>query len=386
MTFSRYVTVTIVFLVTVSFFVTVINHNYVKDNVRGVYKCFKKHYYHFYDQICYSVGIKKLSSNVPFNDPTGIYVDSLGNVFVSERRNHLVRKISKGAISIVAGNGRQGFSGDEDRANLVRLSQPEGLTGDSRGNLFVADSYNHRIRRISPEGIITTIAGTGQPGYSGDSGNAVEAKLNAPMDLCMDLRGDFYIADWGNHRIRRISREGIITTIAGTGEPGFSGDGGPAIKARLKKPYGIAIDRIGNIYVADSGNHRVRKVSTNGIINTIAGTGIAGFSGDDGIASQAQLDSPQAVFVSPSNEIFINDEHNHRIRKILPSAIIQTVVGNGRPGFSGDGGLATNASINDPEHLWVDASSNIFFTDGDNNRVGKVDANGIITTITGGNY
>lgn len=318
------------------------------------------------------------------NDPTGIYVDGSGNIIFTERRNHRVRKISQGIISTIAGNGREGYSGDGILASLTSLRYPEGLIGDNSDNLYVVDSRNHRVRQINLEGIIATIAGTGVPGFSGDGGPAIKAMLYVPRDICIDLSGNIYVSDWGNQRIRRINPEGIITTVAGTGQPGFSGDGGSAMKARLNEPYGIAIDNSGNIYIADSENHRVRKISRDGVINTIAGTGVPGFSGDGRMAVKAQLNSPQAIFVATSNEIFINDEHNHRIRKISQNGIIQTVAGNGKPGYSGDGGLATNASLNDPEYLWIDALGNIFITDGDNNLVRKVDINKIITTIAGG--
>jgi NHL repeat. len=199
-----------------------------------------------------------------------------------------------------------------------------------------------------------------------------------------DIYGNLFFAD-SNHRIRRISQDGIITTIAGTGQPGYSGDGGPAIKAKLNEPYGVYIDDSGNIYIADSGNHRVRKISRDGNITTIAGTGVAGFSGDGGMAKGARLNSPQDIFVTLSNEIYINDEHNNRIRKISQDGIIKTVVGNGRPGYAGDGEASAKASLNDPEYLWVDVSGQIYVTDGDNNLVRKVDTKGIITTIAGDN-
>lgn len=330
------------------------------------------------------IGDGGLPTNAVLNDPTGIYVDDNGNIFFSERRHHRIRKISQGIISTVAGNGRSGFSGDGKMASQASIHYPEGLVGDVYGNLFVADSKNHRIRKISSNGIISTIAGIGEPGFSGDGGHAIKAKLYDPFDICIDGSGVLYVADWGNHRIRRITPDGIITTVAGTGQPGFSGDDGPAIMAKLNEPYGIAIDNSGSIYVADSGNHRVRKISNDENITTIAGTGVAGFSGDGGRAEKAQLNSPQAIFVNSKNEIYINDEHNHRIRKISQNGIIETVVGNGKPGYIGDGGLATKASLNDPENLWIDALGNIYLTDGDNNLVRKVDTVGIIHTIAGG--
>ena len=317
-------------------------------------------------------------------DPTGIYVDHMGNVFVSERRHFRIRKIVGGIITTVAGNGRQGFSGDGLPGPRAKLNRPEGLDGDSAGNLYVADSFNHRVRRIAPDGTITTIAGTGEPGFSGDGGPATAAQLHSPMDVKLGPAGSLYVVERDNHTVRRISARGTITTVAGTGEAGFSGDGGIGTEAQLNEPYGIAVDRDGNIYVADSGNHRVRKISTEGIITTVAGIGTPGYSGDGGMANRAELNSPQAVLVTAGNELIINDEHNYRIRRVRASGIIETIAGTGEPGFSGDGGPASEARLADPEYLWMDTAGNLYLTDGDNNRVRKVDRAGIISTIAGG--
>jgi trimeric autotransporter adhesin len=318
------------------------------------------------------------------NDPTGIYIDDHGAIFVAERKHHRIRKIFHGIISTVAGNGRSGFSGDGLLASLARLSHPGGLVGDRSGNLLLADTLNHRIRRISSDGTITTVAGNGERGFVGDGRLAVEARLKSPTDICLGSSGALYVADFENHRIRRISSDGMITTVAGNGQAGFSGDGGPAIQASLNTPYGVAVDQQGNFYIADSKNHRIRKVSRDGIITTVAGTGVASFSGDGGMATAAQLNSPQALFITASNDMYINDEHNHRIRKVAPSGIIETVAGNGKASYAGDGGRATQASLNDPEDVWVDMAGNLFITDGDNHRIRKVDTRGIITTIAGG--
>lgn len=318
-----------------------------------------------------------------FHDPSGIYLDSSGRIYFSERGNHVIRLIADGKLTSIAGNCQCGFSGDGQRACSVRLNYPGGLAGDRKGCLLIADSGNHRIRMISNDGSICTIAGTGIQGYSGDGHEATKARLNKPMNVCIDHFGNIYIADWGNHRIRRITPTGIITTVAGVGRAGLLGDGGPASKSCLNESFGVYADRDGNIYIADSGNHRVRKISSDGIITSIAGIGVEGFSGDGGFATEAQLNSPQAVFVTNSKEIYINDEHNHRIRRILPSGLIITIAGNGRADYCGDGCLAINACLYDPEGIWVDDSKNLFITDGDNHRIRKVNPNGIITTIAG---
>jgi sugar lactone lactonase YvrE len=324
------------------------------------------------------------ATDAVLNDPTGIYIDNYGAIFVAERKQHRIRRIFHGVISTVAGNGRSGFSGDGILASRARLSHPGGLVGDNSGNLFLADTLNHRIRRISSDGTVTTVAGNGERGFVGDGGPAVEARLRSPTDVCLGSTGALYVADFENHRIRQISSDGTMTTVAGNGRAGFSGDGGPAIEASLNTPYGVEVDQQGNLYVADSKNHRIRKVSRDGMITTVVGTGIAGFSGDGGMATAAQLNSPQALFITLSNDMYINDEHNHRIRKVAPSGIIETVAGNGKASYAGDGGRATQASLNDPEDVWVDTAGNLFITDGDNHRIRKVDTRGIITTIAGG--
>jgi len=338
----------------------------------------------YYGRTGTELGDGRSAIEAVLNDPIGIYVNSRGEIFVSDHLHHRVRKISEGMISTVAGNSWRGFSGDGQRATLARLSYPEGLMQDPSGTLFVADRENHRLRKISPEGIIRTVAGTGRQGFSGDGGPANQSRLNGPTDVYISSTRALYVADRSNHRVRRIDPDGIITTIAGTGWPGFSGDGGPAVKAALNEPYGVTLDHVGNIFIADSGNHSIRRVSADGTITTVAGTGEAGFSGDGDHATRARLNNPSAIFVTAQNDIFITDEHNHRIRKISPSGIIQTIAGNGIAGYSGDGGPATHASLNDPEDLWIDTAGNIIFTDGDNHLIRKIAPNGIITTIAGG--
>jgi sugar lactone lactonase YvrE len=330
------------------------------------------------------IGDGGAATSAVFNDPTGVYVDSGGRIYVSERRHFRIRVIEDGKINTIAGNGRDGYIGDNIPAVQAHLTRPEGLDGDAQGNIYVADSFNHRIRRISPDGTIHTIAGTGRRGYSGDGGPATVAELNGPMDVKLGPSGAIYIVERDNHCVRRINPDNTIETIAGTGKPGFSGDGGPAINAQLDTPYGIAVDKFENVYITDSNNNRVRKVSPDGIIVTIAGTGKAGDSGDGGPALEAQFNNPQAAFVTPDMDIFIDDEHNHRIRHISPDGIVTTAVGTGKSGFSGDGGLAVNAQINDPEYLWVDSSKNLYVTDGDNQRLRRITPDGRISTIAGG--
>ena len=215
---------------------------------------------------------------------------------------------------------------------------------DASGNLYIADTGNNRIRKVSATGIITTVAGNGSAGYSGDGGPATSAQLDGPEGVAVDGSGNLYIADTCNNRIRKVSATGIITTVAGNGSAGYSGDGGPATSAQLSLPAGVAVDGSGNLYIADSGNNRIRKVSATGIITTVAGNGSPGYSGDGGPATSAQLNQPAGVAVDASGNLYIADSSNNRIRKVSATGIITTVAGNGFDGYSGDGGPATSAA------------------------------------------
>ena len=255
---------------------------------------------------------------------------------------------------------------------------------DTKGNIYIADFYNNRVRRVGPDGVITTIAGTGQEGFSGDGGPATQARLNVPSDVAVDAQGNVYIADSNNHRIRRVGPNGVITTIAGTGPVGggegrFSGDGRPATQARLNSPAGVVVDAQGNVYIADSDNHRIRRVGLDGIITTIAGSGDTGFgkggySGDGGPATQARLNSPDGMVVDAQGNIYIADTYNHRIRRVGLDGVITTIAGTGAEGYSGDGGPATQARLNYPAGMAVDAQVNIYIADEANHRIRRMDS------------
>src|SRR5437867_370527 len=222
---------------------------------------------------------------------------------------------------------------------------------------------------VTPDGIITTVAGSGTGGFSGDRGPAVSAQLNFPYSVAVDASGNLFIADTLNHRIRKVTPDGIITTVAGSGTGGFSGDRGPAISAQLNSDWRGAVDGSGNLFIADTLNHRIRKVTPDGIITTVAGSGTGGFSGDRGPAISAQLNSPYSVAVDASENLFIADTLNHRIRKVTPDGIITTVAGSGTGGFSGDGGPAISAQLNAAYSVAVDASGNQFIGDTGNVRL-----------------
>ena len=287
-----------------------------------------------------------------------------------------------GTITTVAGTGTPGFSGDGGPAAAAQLSFPAGVAVDSSGSYFIADLGNHRVRKVDPSGVITTVAGTGTAGFSGDGGPATAAELDSPSDVVLDSAGDLFIVDFGDNRVRKIDTSGTITTVAGTGAAGSSGDGGSAASAKLDAPAGLDIDSAGNLFIADYGNNRVRKVSASGTITTVAGTGAAGFSGDGGPATSAKLDAPGDVVVWAGN-LFIADSSNSSIRRVDPSGVISTVAGTGVTGFSGDSGPATSAQLSFPVGLAVDSSGNLFIADYGNNRIREVDLSGTITTVAG---
>jgi hypothetical protein len=286
-------------------------------------------------------------------------------------------------ITTVAGNGTNGYSGDGGAATDARLYQPHGVVVDGSGSLFIADLANYRVRRVSTNGIITTVAGNGTNLYSGDGGAATNASLWLPSGVAVDGSGNLLIADPGNNRIRKVDANGTITTLAGNGTGGYSGDGGLATNAQLNYPYGVAVDGSGNLFVADWENDSIRKVGTNGIIVTVAGNGTDGYSGDGGLATNASLYRPSDVAVDGPGNLFIADSANYCVRKVSTNGIITTVGGNGSYGYSGDGGAATNARLAGPEGVAVDGSGNLYIADWGNGRIRKVGTNGIITTVAG---
>ncbi len=286
-------------------------------------------------------------------------------------------------ITTVAGNGVQGYSGDGGAATNASLSYPSGVAVDASGNLFIADYYNNRIRKVDDTGLITTVAGNGTAAYSGDGGAATNASLSYPSDLALDADGNLFIADSQNSLIRKVDTNGIITTVAGNGTAAYSGDGGAATNASLSYPSGVAVDADGNLFIADRDNHCIRQVDTNGLITTVAGNGAQGYSGDGGAATNASLSYPSAVALDASGNLLIADTGNQRIRQVDTNGLITTVAGNGTQGYSGDGGAATNASLNQPNSVLGDAFGNRFIADAANGRIREVDAAGFITTVAG---
>lgn len=314
------------------------------------------------------------------NSPTGVAVDSSGNVYIADTGNERVMKVSaSGTINTVAGDGRCCNGGDGGPATLAGLYSPEGLAVDGAGNLYIADTGNHSIRMVNTSGIITTVAGTGFAGYSGDGGPAAGAKLNAPSGVAVDGSGNLYIADRGNYRIRMVSTNGTISTFAGNGKCCYGGDNGPATSALLYLPSSVALDAAGNLYIADASNNRIRQVNSSGTIATFAGTGIAGFDGDGGGANKAKLWSPLGVAADTAGNLYITESGNLRVRRIASDGTIATLVG----GAINDGSKAVSGLLAQPSAVATDAAGNIYIADTNNNRVRMVSPGGVISTVAG---
>lgn len=323
------------------------------------------------------------SLSVPY--PRSVVADSVGNVYIAVPDfNQVFRVDVSGTLTVFAGNGGYGFGGDNGPATNATLGCPYGLAMDTGNNLYIADVCNQRVRKVDvTTGIITTVAGNGSYGFSGDGGDPVQASFRYPWAVALDGNNNLYIADRNNLRIREVSG-GVISTIAGSGSPGFGGDGGAASSALLNYPQGVAVDGGGTVYIADTYNQRIRKV-TAGVISTFAGTGVYGFSGDGGAATSATLYGPNGLAVDSGNSVYIADTDNLRIRKVDGvSNIITTVAGNGGYGYNGDGMAATSATLSYPWSIAVDPAHNLFIADTDNHRVREVSAGtGLISTYAG---
>ena len=292
-------------------------------------------------------------------------------------------------ISTIAGNGNAGYSGDGGAATSAALYNPRGIVSDPAGNVYFCDFTNNRVRKISTNGTITTVAGTGTPGYNGDNIPGTSAELNQPYRVALDPAGNLYIADPGNNRIRKLAPNGIITTVAGNGTANYTGDGGLATSATLDYAEDAVIDVFGNLFIADSSNNVIRKVSTSGIITTVAGNGYGAgagygnYTGDGGLATHATLYNPVSIAVDPAGDIFISDQLNNVIREVNPSGIINTVAGNGVFSFGGDGGPAIKAEFGYPAGVALDAAGDLYIVDVNNDRLRVMLANGTIYTVAG---
>ena len=328
------------------------------------------------------VGDHGLATDALLNRPTGVELDAEGNLYIADRNNNRIRKVdAEGIITTIAGMTEEGFSGDHGPATSAQLDGPSGVTVDEGGYIFIADTGNNRIRQIDPDGVITTLAGGKD---SGDVANA-DGRLATPRDVAVHSNGIVYVADTGNHQIRGIDDTGMVTRVAGT--EGL-GDGGPATEARLLEPTGLAIVN-DTIYITDTGNNRIRKVSADGVITTFAGSGERGDGGDDGPALEAQLNGPSGIAVDAVGNVFISDRLNNRVRRVDTNGIITNFAGSGERGpfhdrnAIGDGGPATEARLILPTGLAFDEAGNLYITDPGNHRIRRVDTQGRITTLAG---
>jgi sugar lactone lactonase YvrE len=321
------------------------------------------------------VGDAGPANNARFNQPRAVATDNDGNLYIADMRNHVIRKVSNGVVNTVAGNGTAGTAGAGGPATAAQLAQPTGMTIDNDGNIYIADYNASVIKKVTTAGIMTIFAGNGTEGFSGDGGPASQAKLYRPTAVASDKEGNLYISDASNKVIRKVTKAGVISTIAGVpGRAGYAGDGGPATKALLTQPAGIAVDYSGNVYIADPSNSVIRKVNPSGIITTYAGTGVAGYSGDNGpaIKAQFQIGSPQGLAVDPAGNVYASDYQNHAIRKINSKGIITTIAGNGAPDYAGDGGPAILSKIWYPIGIATDVAGNVFITDSYNNTIREI--------------
>jgi uncharacterized protein (TIGR03437 family) len=323
--------------------------------------------------------------------PLDVSVDATGRVYIADFGNSRIRVVADGAISTLAGNPKGVPRGEGLFALSVRLSGPTGVAVDAAGDVYFAEGSvgsgsglaagDFKVWRVSPDNLLYTAAGTGRNSDAGDGGAAAVAQFDTPAGMTFDRAGNLYIADSSNHRVRKVSRDGTVATVAGTGVAGFSGEGGQAAAARLDTPLGVAVDGNSNLYIADTGNQRIRKVFPNGIIGTVAGNGNASFFGDGGPATQAALHNPRAVAADENGNLYIADTLAYRVRKVDGGGIISTLAGNGTPGSGGDGGSATTAQLGLPSAVAVDAAGNVYVADEGNGTIRRIAPDGAISTV-----
>jgi len=329
------------------------------------------------------VGDGRPATQASFQFPIGMAQDRHGNTYITDEGEQRVRKVtSAGVISTFAGTGIAGFSGDGGPATSAKISSPVGVTVDAAGDIVFADAGNNRVRKINTAGIISTIAGNGIQGYSGDNGPAIDASMNVPWGLAYDSEGNLYISDRGNNVVRKVDTGGIITTFAGNGTAGYCGDGGAATQACLNFPRGLAFDARGTLYIADGMNHRVRAVTSGGIISTVAGDGQPGLSGDGGPATLAAIGSPRNVAVKGSI-LYISNSGQSRIRQVnLTNDIINAYIGS-TLGYDGDHNTAANTLLDQPAAMIPFSNSTMAFIDIWNTRI-RLLSGGLVTTVAGG--
>jgi uncharacterized protein (TIGR03437 family) len=308
-----------------------------------------------------------------------VALDSAGNLYVADTGTNRIRQVSpSGTIATIAGTGLALPGGEATPASTTPLFTPAGVAVDQFGNLLIAETDANRIRQVAADGRIRTVVGTGTAGLGADAMPPTLTQLRVPRGVCLDRQGNLYVADTGNHRVLLVPLAGVVTTAAGNGAPGAAGDGGPAQFAQLNQPTACAVDSAGNLYIADTYNHRIRKVDADGAISTVAGVGVAGNSGNEGPAKAAHLNAPRGVAVDDNGNIYISDSGNHAIRQVTPDGVIHAIAGMGIPGFAGDGGPALSASMDTPGGILLDGSGDLYVADTNNNRVRQLMPTGVI--------
>ena len=331
------------------------------------------------------IGDDSLATRADLMQPQTLAFDRAGNAYIADYADNVVRKVSPGGIiTTFAGNGFYGYSGDGGPATAAHLRYPYGVAVDTAGNVYIADRNNSAIRKVNTVGIISTVAGTGTYGYNGDAIPAITAKLYYPSDVIVDTFGNIYIADEDNYRVRKVDAAGTISTVTGNGVMGYANIGGPASAATISYPYRLALDKAGNLYITDVGTYRIYKVNTGDTISNFAGTGSYGFGGDGGPATAADMSYADGVAADTGGNVWFSDRNNDRIRMVsATTGIVTTVYGNGTGGYSGDGGPGSAAQLNTPQGLAFDTAGNLFICDYYSNRIRKVNTGGIISTFAG---
>jgi uncharacterized protein (TIGR03437 family) len=329
------------------------------------------------DGYLHAIGDGGPATSAVLSRPNAVALDAAGNLFIADSNTQRVRQVAAtGIMGTLAGTGVAGYGLEPGPASTAPLNTPFGVARDPLGGVIVADSYNNRIREVGLDGRIRTIAGNGAAGLAPEDAPPLQAALRAPRGVCVDPAGVLYIVDTSNHRILRAAPGAFLKTAAGNGSSGDTGDGGPARLAQLNFPSACALDSAGNLYIADTGNNRIRKTRPDGVVVTIAGTGGAGFGGDGALATQALLNSPRGVAADSNGYVYIADTGNNRIRQIAPDGVIRTIAGQGEAAFAGDGGPAVSARLNAPAGLVLDGSGDLYLADSGNNRVRRLAPDG----------
>jgi uncharacterized protein (TIGR03437 family) len=325
------------------------------------------------DGYIHSVGDGLAATSALLNQPMAVALDSNSNLYIADSGTQRIRQVvPAGTIRTIAGTGLAGPGSESVPATSSNLYAPMSVVMGPGGSIFLADTFNHRVRTIGLDGRIATFAGTGIGGIGPEALPPAQMQLRGPRGVCLDRAGTVYIVDTSNHRVLRVPSGGVAETAAGNGSPGDAGDGGSARLAQLNQPSACTLDFAGNLYIADTAGNRIRKVTPAGVISTVAGTGDSGFSGDEGAAAAARIAGPLGVAVDGGGTIFFSDTGNHRIRLVTTDGMIHTIAGQGSPGFSGDGGLANSAQLDLPAGLALDGAGNLYFADTGNNRLRRL--------------